>query len=94
LLEPVEPRGKQRLEVGRDGYVAGLLASHLSGVEADPGPDAELEQSVAHLHGCPTGSEGVVLVYLGDAEDGQDGVADDFSTVPPCASTMPFIRSK
>ena len=54
----------------------------LAGVHADASLDAELGQRVAHLDRGSAGAEGVVLVYLRDAEDGHDRVADELLDRP------------
>ena len=56
--------------------------------------DAELGQRVAHLHGRPAGPQRVVLVRSGTPNTAITASPMNFSTVPPCDSTIPFIRSK
>ena len=77
----LEPRGDVDRVAGRQPL---LGSGHdLAGVEADPRLHAELGQGVAHLHCGAAGSERVVLVHLGDAEDSHDRIADELLHRPP-----------
>jgi hypothetical protein len=76
------------LQPGRDvDGVAGrepLLRARddLAGVHADPRLDAELGQRVSHLDGGADGAQSVVLVHVGNTEDGHHRVADELLHVP------------
>jgi hypothetical protein len=75
LRRLLEPGGDVDRVAGRQS----LLRSgyHLTGVDADAGLHAELGQGVTHLRRSANGAQGVVLVHLGDAEDGHDRIADE-----------------
>ena len=69
-----------------DGIACGqaLLGTghHLAGVDADTRLHAELREGVSHLHGCSTGPERVVLVYLRNAEHSHHRIADELLDHP------------
>jgi hypothetical protein len=73
-----------------------LLGSgeHLTRVDADPPFDAELRQRVTHLDRGPARAERVVLVRDRPPNTAITASPMNFSTVPPCDSTIAFIRSK
>ena len=84
----LEPRCDVDDVPGHEAVARGRIAGHdLSGGHADPGLDpyaefalelvAERSHRIAELCGGPHGSERVVLVEPGDAEDGHHRVADE-----------------
>ena len=71
----LQPRGDVDGVSGRESF--GRPSYDFSRIDADARLDAELGQGVSHLHRSPAGPERVILVHLGDAEDGHDRVADE-----------------
>ena len=56
--------------------------------------NAELGQRVPHLHRRPHRAQRVVLVRTGTPNTAITASPMNFSTLPPCRSTIAFIRSK
>ena len=54
----------------------------------------ERRQRVAHLHRRPASPQRIVLVRRGTPNTAITASPMNFSTVPPCDSTIPLIRSK
>ena len=67
---------------------------HLTRVHPDPAADPQFRQRVPHLDSRAAGAERVVLVRAGTPNTAITASPMNFSTVPPCDSTIAFIRSK
>ena len=67
---------------------------HLARHDADPPLQPELRQRVPHLDRRAHRAQRVVLVHYRHAEHGHHRVADELLHLPPCRSTIVFIRSK
>ena len=64
------------------------------GVDADPPLDAELRQRVAHLDRGAAARSASSSCATGTPNTAITASPMNFSTEPPCDSTIPFIRSK
>ena len=67
---------------------------HLAGHDADPSLESELGQRVPHLDGRTHRPQRVVLVQHRMPNTAITASPMNFSTLPPCRSTIAFIRSK
>ena len=73
-----------RRDVDRIARREALLGArhNLAGIDPDPRLQAQLRQSVPHLHRRADGAQGVVLAHLGNAEHGHHRVADELLDRP------------